>query len=222
MVDARDLVRARRVSLLHAVVRGDRPLTFPSFVVFSSGFQNSGSFHPVFGPALMVVYACLSNTRASVSLLPFSVASADQSHSSFRFAVILTVLVAILSKTFADISQDAAAESMFRKAVSTIEGVKSDAVSSYQAPFNLIAVVAMFPMKVRPSCMSTDISRKMTLTLSCRPDAVHPLAAMVPQGQRDPHQDLSLPHLARHLVSHNCSPLSAGSESDTLRCSPYS
>jgi len=36
---------------------------------------------------------------------------------------------------------------MFRKAVSTIEGVKSDAVSSYQAPFNIVAVLFMFPMK---------------------------------------------------------------------------
>lgn len=37
----------------------------------------------------------------------------------------------------------ASAEAMFRKAVSTIEGVKSDAVFSYQAPFNLIAVCVM-------------------------------------------------------------------------------
>ncbi|KAL7409126.1 hypothetical protein BDY24DRAFT_367278 [Mrakia frigida] len=93
------------------------------FGLDASGFANSGEIHPLFGPILMVVYACLSNT------------------------LILTVLVAILSKTFADISQDAAAESMFRKAVSTIEGVKSDAVSSYQAPFNIIAVLLMFPMK---------------------------------------------------------------------------
>lgn len=37
---------------------------------------------------------------------------------------------------------------MFRKAVSTIEGVKSDAVFSYQAPFNLIAVLVMVPLKL--------------------------------------------------------------------------
>lgn len=114
--------------------------------------------------------------------------------------MILTVLVAILSKTFADISQDAAAESMFRKAVSTIEGVKSDAVSSYQAPFNLIAVVAMFPMKVRSSLL--QIATALSPALTSRPsDSVYPLAKMVPQGQRDPHQDLGLPDLARHLVS---------------------
>lgn len=115
------------------------------FGLDASGFNQATTFHPVFGPVVMVTYACLSNT------------------------LILTVLVAILSKTFADISQDgqsppqpspllgthteaqqpfylslaASAEAMFRKAVSTIEGVKSDAVFSYQAPFNLIAVCVM-------------------------------------------------------------------------------
>jgi hypothetical protein len=34
---------------------------------------------------------------------------------------------------------------MFRKAVSTIEGVKSDALFSYQAPINLVALLIMFP-----------------------------------------------------------------------------
>lgn len=70
----------------------------------------------------MVTYALLSNT------------------------LLLTVLVAILGNTFATINADAAAESMFRKAVSTIEGVKADAVFSYQLPFNLVAVVFMWPM----------------------------------------------------------------------------
>ncbi|KAK4684377.1 hypothetical protein P7C73_g5800, partial [Tremellales sp. Uapishka_1] len=41
---------------------------------------------------------------------------------------------------------DAAAESMFRKAVATIEGVKADAVFSYQLPFNLVALAFMWPM----------------------------------------------------------------------------
>jgi hypothetical protein len=49
---------------------------------------------------LQISFACLSNT------------------------LLLTVLVAILSNTFATINADAAAESMFRKAVSTLEGVK--------------------------------------------------------------------------------------------------
>ena len=86
----------------------------------------------------MVTYALLSNT------------------------LLLTVLVAILGNTFATINADAAAEvrillipsqclanspqSMFRKAVSTLEGVKADAVFSYQLPFNLVAVVFMWPI----------------------------------------------------------------------------
>lgn len=98
------------------------------------------NFHPFLGPVLMISYALLSNT------------------------LLLTVLVAILGNTFATINADAAAEvsrdrgisyvtrsaesrqSMFRKAVSTIEGVKADAVFSYQLPFNLLMVVTLWPM----------------------------------------------------------------------------
>lgn len=68
---------------------------------------------------------------------------------SFAFlanTLLLTVLVAILSNTFAIISADASAESMFRRAVSTLSGLKADAVFSYQLPFNVIAVVIMFPL----------------------------------------------------------------------------
>ncbi|ODN80904.1 hypothetical protein L202_03030 [Cryptococcus amylolentus CBS 6039] len=93
------------------------------FGLDASGFEHAHYFHPFLGPLLMVSYALLSNT------------------------LLLTVLVAILGNTFATINADAAAESMFRKAVSTIEGVKADAVFSYQLPFNLPAVVFMFPMR---------------------------------------------------------------------------
>ena len=92
------------------------------FGLDASGFETSHDVHPFLGPFLMVTYALLSNT------------------------LLLTVLVAILGNTFATINSDAAAESMFRNAVSTIEGVKADAVFSYQLPFNLVAVVVMWPM----------------------------------------------------------------------------
>ncbi|KIR99898.1 hypothetical protein L804_02534 [Cryptococcus deuterogattii 2001/935-1] len=85
------------------------------------GLDASGFEHA--WPLLMVFYALLSNT------------------------LLLTVLVAILGNTFATINADAAAESMFRKAVSTLEGVKADAVFSYQLPFNLVAVIMMWPMR---------------------------------------------------------------------------
>ncbi|KAJ6581498.1 hypothetical protein B0H19DRAFT_509083 [Mycena capillaripes] len=91
------------------------------FGLDASGFDRSTHFHPIFGPVLMVTYACLSNT------------------------LLLTVLVSILSNTFSTINEDAAAEAMFRKAVSTIEGVKADSLFSYQPPVNLIALCVMLP-----------------------------------------------------------------------------
>ncbi|KAF8596769.1 hypothetical protein BDV93DRAFT_479992 [Ceratobasidium sp. AG-I] len=91
------------------------------FGLDASGFDQATAFHPQFGPILMISYACLSNT------------------------LLLTVLVSILSHTFSNISNDAAMEAMFRRAVSTIEGVKADAIFSYQPPLNLIAFLVMFP-----------------------------------------------------------------------------
>lgn len=91
------------------------------FGLDASGFDHSVEFHPLFGPVLVVTYACLSNT------------------------LLLTVLVSILSNTFATINEDAAAEALFRKAVWTIEGVKADALFSYQPPVNLLALCIMFP-----------------------------------------------------------------------------
>ncbi|KAI1793525.1 hypothetical protein LXA43DRAFT_971864 [Ganoderma leucocontextum] len=89
------------------------------FGLDASGFDNATRFHPIFGPFLMVTYACLSNT------------------------LLLTVL--ILSHTFSTINDDASAEAMFRRAVSTIEGVKADSLFSYQPPVNLIALCIMYP-----------------------------------------------------------------------------
>ncbi|KAJ7760568.1 receptor-activated Ca2+-permeable cation channel [Mycena metata] len=98
------------------------------FGLDASGFDLSPQFHPILGPVLMVTYACLSNT------------------------LLLTVL--ILSNTFATINEDAAAEAMFRKAVSTIEGVKADSLFSYQPPVNLIALCVMLPASyiLSPRC----------------------------------------------------------------------
>ncbi|RXW21677.1 hypothetical protein EST38_g4197 [Candolleomyces aberdarensis] len=92
------------------------------FGLDAGGFQNATKFHPTLGPILMVIYACLSNT------------------------LLLTVLVSILSNTFAKINEDAAAEAMFRRAVLTIEGVKADSLFSYQPPVNLFAVCIMLPL----------------------------------------------------------------------------
>ncbi|KAA1475470.1 hypothetical protein DENSPDRAFT_426990 [Dentipellis sp. KUC8613] len=91
------------------------------FGLDASGFEKASNFHAVFGPMLMVTYACLSNT------------------------LLVTVLVSILSHTFSTISEDAAAEAMFRRAVSTIEGVKADSLFSYQPPINLAALFILLP-----------------------------------------------------------------------------
>lgn len=91
------------------------------FGLDASGFDRAFEFDVVFGPILMITYACLSNT------------------------LLLTVLVSILSNTFARINEDAAAEAMFRRAVSVLEGVKADSLFSYQPPINIIALCILFP-----------------------------------------------------------------------------
>ncbi|KZT06157.1 uncharacterized protein LAESUDRAFT_654224 [Laetiporus sulphureus 93-53] len=93
------------------------------FGLDASGFDNASEFHPVFGPVMLVSYACLSNT-----LLLTGACSNN-----------------ILSNTFATINDDAAAEAMFRRAVLTIEGVKADPLFSYQPPINLVALCIMLP-----------------------------------------------------------------------------
>ncbi|EKM58418.1 uncharacterized protein PHACADRAFT_90851 [Phanerochaete carnosa HHB-10118-sp] len=90
-------------------------------------FAQAESFHPVFGPILMTCFAALSNT------------------------LLLTILISILSNTFARIDANATQEYLFQFAISTIEGVKSDALFSYQPPFNLFAFLILWPL----SCILT-------------------------------------------------------------------
>ncbi|KAL4078596.1 hypothetical protein V8B97DRAFT_1865175 [Scleroderma yunnanense] len=91
------------------------------FGLDASGFDRAFEFDVIFGPILMITYACLSNT------------------------LLLTVLVSILSNTFARINEDAVAEAMFRRAVSMLEGVKVDSLFSYQPPINIIALCILLP-----------------------------------------------------------------------------
>ncbi|BEJ16219.1 hypothetical protein CspHIS471_0508240 [Cutaneotrichosporon sp. HIS471] len=92
------------------------------FGLDATGFEQAHMFHPYLGPILMATYGFLSNTLLTV------------------------VCVAVLGNTFSAINADASAESMFRKAVATIEGVKADMVFSYQLPFNLLALVVLYPL----------------------------------------------------------------------------
>jgi len=56
------------------------------------------------------------------------------------------VLVSILSNTSAKITEEASEEFLFQFAISTLEGVKSDAIFSYQPPFNLLAIFILWPL----------------------------------------------------------------------------
>ncbi|KAF7375030.1 hypothetical protein MSAN_00389100 [Mycena sanguinolenta] len=87
----------------------------------SLSFGQAESFHPLFGPILMTTFAALSNT------------------------LLLTILISILSNTVARIDANATQEHLFQFAISTIEGVKQDALFSYQPPFNLLAFVLLKP-----------------------------------------------------------------------------
>ncbi len=80
-------------------------------------------FHWLLGPTLMVTFAFLGNT------------------------LFLTILVSMLSNTFSTIVNNATAEIQYRRAVLTLEGVKSDAILAYQPPFNILALVILVPLK---------------------------------------------------------------------------
>ncbi|KAH9856662.1 hypothetical protein C2E23DRAFT_772105 [Lenzites betulinus] len=84
-------------------------------------FAQAESFHPLFGPVLMTMFAALSNT------------------------LLLTILISILSNTFARIDANAKQEYLFQYAITTIEGVR-DTLFSYQPPFNLFAFMVLWPL----------------------------------------------------------------------------
>ncbi|KAI0842156.1 nonselective cation channel [Hypoxylon sp. FL0890] len=93
------------------------------FGLDGTGVSRSTEFHWLLGPILMVTFAFLGNT------------------------LFLTILVSMLSNTFSTIVNNASAEIQFRKAVLTLEGVKSDAIFAYQPPFNIIALFILVPMR---------------------------------------------------------------------------
>ncbi|KAK0118752.1 hypothetical protein ONS96_011837 [Cadophora gregata f. sp. sojae] len=92
------------------------------FGLDGTGIQRSVDFHWLLGPVLMVAFAFLGNT------------------------LFLTILVSMLSTTFSTIVSNATAEIQFRRAVLTLEGVKSDAIFAYQPPFNILALFLLTPL----------------------------------------------------------------------------
>ncbi|KAL2036452.1 hypothetical protein N7G274_010819 [Stereocaulon virgatum] len=105
------------------------PLTISKWMLWvwfgldATGIERSGEFHWLIGPILMIMFSFLGNT------------------------LFLTILVSMLTSTFAKIASNANAEIQFRRAVLTFEGVKSDAIFAYQPPFNLLALCIMLPLK---------------------------------------------------------------------------
>ncbi|KAL8778446.1 MAG: hypothetical protein Q9203_002317 [Teloschistes exilis] len=106
------------------------PVTIAKWMLYvwfgldGTGIQQSLTLHWLLGPILMVTFTILGNT------------------------LFLTIVVAMLSNTFATIVANSTAEVSFRRAVLTFEGVKSDTIFSYQPPFNLLALLLMWPIKL--------------------------------------------------------------------------
>lgn len=59
--------------------------------------------------------------------------------------LLLTILISILSNTFTRIDANANQEFLFQFTITTLEGMKSDALFSYQPPFNLLAFAILLP-----------------------------------------------------------------------------
>ncbi|GAA5878989.1 hypothetical protein JCM1840_007406 [Sporobolomyces johnsonii] len=87
------------------------------------GFDTAQEFHPVYGPALVVVFAILSQT------------------------LLVTILISLLSNTFATVQANAETEILYQTALRTIERVKSDPLTSYVAPLNTVAFGILFPLR---------------------------------------------------------------------------
>ncbi|KAF3909136.1 hypothetical protein ABW21_db0207298 [Orbilia brochopaga] len=92
------------------------------FGLDGTGIGRAGEFHWILGPVLMILYAFLGY-------------------------LFLVILVSMLSNTFSNLTNDANAEIQFRRAVTTLEGVKSDSIFSYLPPLNLFAVFVLLPLK---------------------------------------------------------------------------
>lgn len=108
---------------LHTPVTISKWMLWVWFGLDGTGIQRSVEFHWILGPVLMVAFAFLGNT------------------------LFLTILVSMLSTTFSNIASNATAEIQFRRAVLTLEGVKSDAIFAYQPPFNILALLVLLPLK---------------------------------------------------------------------------
>lgn len=102
-------------------------------LMFSTWFGGSSSvfgfervppeeIHPTLGPGVLFAYALL----CGLFLVP--------------------MLTSLLSNKFSAVRSNANEEYLFQRVVTTVEGVKSDAIFSYLPPFNIAALVILLPL----------------------------------------------------------------------------
>ncbi|GAA6052710.1 hypothetical protein JCM3770_007186 [Rhodotorula araucariae] len=87
------------------------------------GFEAAQQFHSVYGPALMVAFAILSQT------------------------LLLTILISLLSNTFAAVQANAETEILNQMALRTLERAKADPLTCYVPPLNTLALVILLPLR---------------------------------------------------------------------------
>ena len=80
------------------------------------GFDVAPGINEALGPGLMLVYAVFSNV------------------------LLLTILISILSTTFAVIQLAVVDEALFQRAAATLDMVKGDALAEFLVPNNLVAL----------------------------------------------------------------------------------
>lgn len=107
----------------HPAVTISKWMIWVWFGLDGTGIESSAELHWLLGPVLMVLFAFLGST------------------------LFLTLLIAMLSNTFSAIVSNASQEIQFRRAVMTLEGVKSDAIFAYIPPCNLLALGLLLPLK---------------------------------------------------------------------------
>ncbi|KZS92531.1 hypothetical protein SISNIDRAFT_429191 [Sistotremastrum niveocremeum HHB9708] len=160
-------------------------------------FNQASSFHPLFGPILMVGFAALSNT------------------------LLVTILISILSNTFAIINANATQEYLFQFTISTIKGVKSDALFSYQPPFNLLAYAVLRPLSLILTPRSLHSANVFLIRLTSFPILAiigiyeRYLATRLIEKTGDDGQGIN-PNLPRHIKSVSLLETIVGSRSSDL------
>ncbi|KAK4912582.1 hypothetical protein LTR66_017273, partial [Elasticomyces elasticus] len=124
LLSLRWLSESQSGEIEHGVVTIAKWMLWIWFGLDGTGIQRSAEMHSVLGPVLMITFAFLGNT------------------------LFLTILVSMLSHTFAALAANPTAEVQFRRAVLTFEGVKSDALFAYRPPFNVLALLLLLPLKL--------------------------------------------------------------------------